>query len=112
VTGFERARRQFAAPGGGDGGAGHGVRSPAVPSGTRALAYVALLAVGGLLAARTFEPAVGRPTSLIRIVATLDPGAVVLAGVLVTAVPFVSFEAAACAADGLLVGGFRTVLTN
>ena len=114
VTALDQARRQLAALGvvGGADGTDGSVWSPALPSETQALAYVALLVLGGLVAAWTFEAAVGTVVSLVRVVATLDPGAIALGEVLVTVAFFVSFETAAYAADRLLVGGARTMLTE
>jgi hypothetical protein len=114
VTVIDQARRQFTALGLlGDADAADGnIWSPVVPSETQALAYVVLLALGGLVAAWTFESAVGTVVSLIRVVVTLDLGAFVLGEFLVMVVFFVSFEVAAYAADRLLVGGFRTMLVE
>jgi hypothetical protein len=113
VTVIDGARRQLAALGVvGDGEPDRSVWSPVIPSETQALAYVVLLALGGLVAAWTFESAVGTVVSLIRVVVTLDLGAFVLGEFLVMVVFFVSFEVAAYAADRLLVGGFRTMLVD
>jgi hypothetical protein len=112
VTAVDQARRQLAALGVvGDADVTDGsIWSPAVPSETQALAYVVLLVLGGLVAAWTFEGAIGTLVSLIRVVAALDPGAFVLGEFLVMALFFVSFEAATYAADRLLVGGVRAML--
>ena len=111
VTAADQARRQLAALGVvGDGETDESIWSPVVPSETQALAYVVLLALGGLVAAWTFESAVGTVVSLIRVVTALDLGAFALGEVLVMALFFVSFEAATYAADRLLVGGVRAML--
>ena len=111
VTAVDQARRQLAALGVvGDGETDDSIWSPAVPSETQALAYVVLVVLGGLVAAWTFEGAIGTLVSLIRGVAALDPGAFVLGEFLVMALFFLSFEAATYAADRLLVGGTRAML--
>lgn len=108
----DRARRQLTALGVLSGDTRESVWSPAIPSETQALAYVALLVIGGLVAAWTFEPAIGTAVSLVRVVATLDVGAVDLAEFPVMAVFFVAIETAAYAFDRLLVGGARMTLVD
>jgi hypothetical protein len=112
TTALDQARRQLAALGVVDGDTRESFWSPAIPSETQTLAYVALLAVGGLVAAWTFEPAIETAVSLIRVVAALDGGAFDLAAFAVMVVFFVSFETAAYALDRLLVGGIRMMLVD
>lgn len=111
VTVVDQARRQLAALG----VVSHDdvtTRSRAVPSETRALAYLVLVLVGGALAAWTFDRAVDTAVSLIRVVAALDAAAFVPADFFVMVAFFVSFGVATHALDGLVIGGIRAILAD
>jgi hypothetical protein len=115
VTAIEQVRRQLAALGVVDGDATgwfarSGSRSRVVPSEPRALAYLVLLVVGGLVATWTFDRAVETVVSLIPAVAAADVGAFATGEVLVLVAFVLAFEAATWALDRLLVGGVRALL--
>lgn len=111
VTAIDQVRRQFAALGVGsreDVARAH--RGRATPSEPQALAYVALLLVGGLVAYWTFEPAVRSGIDLIQFAATLDSAVFVPVDVVLMVVFFVAFAAATKSLDRLTIGAVRTLL--
>jgi hypothetical protein len=113
VTAAEQVRRQFVALGIADGeDEDRDTLSRVLPSEPQALAYVVLLVLGGLVAAWTFDGAIGTAVSLVRVVAALDPGALVLGELVLMVVFFVAFEVATFALDRLLVGGVRELLAE
>jgi hypothetical protein len=75
-------------------------------------ALLALLLVGGAVAAVTFDRGVATAVSMIRVVAILDVGAIPVGEVVVLVAVFVSFAAATHSLDRLVVGGIRAVLAG
>lgn len=113
VTVLDLGRRQLAAVGvGSEDSVDEITRQGGVPSETRALFYLAVTVVGGVVAWWTFETAVETGIDLIRLVGTLDTAAFDLVGFVVMILFFVSFGAATRALDRLVVGGVRTAIAG
>ncbi|WP_416841372.1 hypothetical protein [Haloferax sp. DFSO52] len=112
VTLLDVVRRQFAAAGfGSRQSTEEQTRQAGVPSASRAVFYLVVVLVGGVVAVWSFEPAVAAGIGLIRMVGTLDTGAFDIVGFLVMILFFVSFGAATRALDRLVIGGVRAVLS-
>lgn len=113
VTAVDQSRRQLVALGVVGGPTGSPTLwSLAVPAGASTVAYLALLVVGGALAAWTFDRAIATAVSMVRWIAALDVGAVVSVEFLVLVVFFVAFGLATYALDRLVIGGVRAVLAG
>ncbi|MFC7046065.1 hypothetical protein ACFQH6_12155 [Halobacteriaceae archaeon GCM10025711] len=113
VTAVDQVRRQLAALGV---GTHHAVDSDTESSATypaqQALGYGVLVVLGGAVAAWTFDRGVETAVSMIRVVATLDAGAFVLADFVVMVVFFASFGLATHSLDRLVIGGVRSMLAD
>lgn len=111
ATALDQARRQFAALGvGTNGGQGRGDRSRSSLPVTRSVGYVAVVAVGGAIAAVTLDTAIEAGISVIRVAATLDFGALVAREIGVMILFFIAFAAATRALDRLVIRVIRLLL--
>ncbi|KAB1190693.1 MULTISPECIES: hypothetical protein [Haloferax] len=112
VTVLDVGRRQLAAVGvGSDDSIAESNRQRGVPSVPRALFYLGVVAIGGVVAVLTFETAVETGIDMIRIVGTLDTSGFDLVGFVVMILFFVSFGAATRALDRVVIGGVRALLS-
>lgn len=111
LTILDQLRRQLAAL-----GIGSHPQVPrsrrAAPSETRALAYVAVLVVGGLVASWTFDPAMRAIGSAIRLIVLQDVAAFALVRFVLMVVFFVAYGAATHAIDRLVIGGIRAIVAD
>ncbi|MFC5971613.1 hypothetical protein ACFPYI_09745 [Halomarina salina] len=111
MTAIEQVRRQL-------GALGVGVYSNpgrwkwALPAEPRALVFLVVALLGGVVAAWTFESAVETAVALIPVVARPDVAAFDVDAALVMAVFFVAFGLASAALDRLVVDGARTMLAE
>jgi hypothetical protein len=76
------------------------------------LLSLAVVVLGGVVAAWTFEPAVAAGISLVHAAASLDPSVVVPVEFAAMIVFFVAFSGATRALDRLVVGGVRAVIVD
>lgn len=111
VTALDQVRRQLAALGvGSDADVDAAGRERLVPSRAQVAVYLAVVVVGGVVAAVTFERAVTVGISFVRVVATVDVSAFVPVDFVAMVVFFVAFGAATHSLDRLVVGGIRALL--
>ena len=102
---LEQVRRQVVAV---RTGYGDDFFQAAVATETWMLGYGLMLLFGGLVAWVTFDRAVESGIEMLRILVTLDFGALVVAEVVVLIAFFVCWGVAIRAADRLVIGGLRT----
>jgi len=108
VTVVDQVRRQLAAFGvGSPDDVDRAERQGSLLTESQVATYLAVLVVGGLLAAWTFERAVASGIALIRIAGSLDVSAFAPLDFATMIVFFVSFAGATRALDRLVVGGIR-----
>ena len=113
VTLIDQLRRQLAALGiGGRDDVSRAERSRVAPTELRFVGYLAVLLLGGIVAAWTFEPAIRAGINFIRIVGTLDVSAFVIVEFVLMIVFFIAFASATRALDRLIIGGIRKLLTE
>lgn len=84
--------------------------TPTTATEPRLLSYAALVLVGGVIAAWTFERAIEAGIAFIRAMATLEFGSLVPVELAVMVVFFVTFGVASWALDRLVIGGLRSQL--
>jgi hypothetical protein len=110
VTGIDQTRRQLAALGVGSYEEYQlRVWSRVTPASVRTVGYLAALAVGGTLAALTFERAIEALLGFIPVVATADVAGFDVVGVVALILFFVSYGVATHALDRLVIGAIRSV---
>ena len=83
-----------------------------LPTERRTTLHVAVLVVGGAVAAATYGTAVDTAVSLIRVVAALNVSGVLTVEVVVLVVFFVAYNLASHALDRLAIGGLRTLMAG
>jgi hypothetical protein len=84
----------------------------AVPSEARAVGYLVVVLVGGLVAGWLFDRAIDTGIDVVRATATLDASGLSVLDVTLLVVFFLAFGAATRAVDRLAIGGVRAALSS